>query len=55
MQSLGFDEKILSIDIGGSRIKATILDNEGNMLMDFQKIATPASPDPEMLSRLSLN
>lgn len=46
MQSLGFDEKILSIDIGGSRIKATILDIEGNMLMDFQKIDTPASADP---------
>jgi polyphosphate glucokinase len=40
------DERILSIDIGGSRIKATILDPEGNMLIDFQKIATPASPDP---------
>jgi polyphosphate glucokinase len=46
MQSLSIDEKILSIDIGGSRIKATILDPEGNMLMDFQKIATPALPDP---------
>ena len=46
MQSLGLDEKILSIDIGGSRIKATILDPAGNMLMDFQKIDTPVSPDP---------
>lgn len=46
MQSPDFDEKILSIDIGGSRIKATILDLEGNMLMDFQKIDTPASPTP---------
>lgn len=46
MQSLSAYEKILSIDIGGSRIKATVLDPEGNMLMDFQKIATPASPDP---------
>jgi polyphosphate glucokinase len=46
MQSLSIDEKILSIDIGGSRIKATILDPEGNMLMDFQKIATPVVPDP---------
>ena len=47
MQSPAFDEKILSIDIGGSRIKATILDLEGNMLMDFQKIDTPALPDPD--------
>lgn len=47
MQSgLTDDEKILSIDIGGSRIKATILDPEGNMLIDFQKIATPQTPDP---------
>src|SRR5688572_9541710 len=46
MQSLSTDEKILSIDIGGSRIKATILDPEGSMLMDFQKIATPLIPDP---------
>lgn len=46
MQSLGIDDKILSIDIGGSRIKATILDPEGKMLMDFQKIATPPTPDP---------
>ena len=46
MQSLGLDERILSIDIGGSRIKATILDRDATMLMDFQKIATPSSPDP---------
>src|SRR3989337_2886891 len=46
MTSLSSYEKILSIDIGGSRIKATILDPDGNMLMDFQKIATPVSPDP---------
>jgi polyphosphate glucokinase len=46
MQSPGYGEKILSIDIGGSRVKATILDLEGNMLMDFQKIDTPPSPDP---------
>jgi polyphosphate glucokinase len=47
MQSLSIDEKILSIDIGGSRIKATILDPEGNMLTDFHKTATPADPDPD--------
>lgn len=47
MQSPAFGEKILSVDIGGSRIKATILDLEGNMLMDFQKIDTPTLPDPD--------
>jgi polyphosphate glucokinase len=46
MQSLRYDERILSIDIGGSRIKATILDPDGKMLMDYQKIATPITPDP---------
>ncbi len=46
MTILSSYEKILSIDIGGSRIKATILDPDGNMLMDFQKIATPITPDP---------
>jgi polyphosphate glucokinase len=46
MQALSLDEKILSIDIGGSRIKASILDPDGNMLTDFHKIATPVTPDP---------
>ena len=47
MQPLGPDEKILSIDIGGSRIKGTILDIEGNMLMDYQRISTPKFAGPE--------
>jgi polyphosphate glucokinase len=46
MQSLASDERILSIDIGGSRIKATILDPDGNMLTDFHKIDTPSTADP---------
>jgi polyphosphate glucokinase len=41
------EKKILSIDIGGSRIKATILDIDGKMLMDYERIQTPASPGPE--------
>ena len=47
MTNLGPNEKILSIDIGGSRIKATILDREGNMLMEYSKKDTPPSGDPE--------
>ena len=43
---LGSDEKILSIDIGGSRIKATILDMEGTMLKDYVRIETPPSAGP---------
>ena len=44
------EEKILSIDVGGSRIKGTILDTEGNMLMDYQRLSTPkfAGPDNVM-------
>ena len=50
MQRPGPDEKILSIDIGGSRIKGTILDINGNMLTDYQRISTPkfAGPDNVM-------
>ena len=40
------DERILSIDIGGSRIKATILNCDGDMLMDYVKIETPDTADP---------
>jgi polyphosphate glucokinase len=40
-------EKVLSIDIGGSNIKATVLSLEGEMLMDYEKIETPSSADPE--------
>ena len=47
MKSTGPEEKILSIDIGGSRIKATILDIEGNMLRDYVRINTPLSAEPE--------
>jgi polyphosphate glucokinase len=46
MQSVG-PEKILSIDIGGSRIKGTILDIEGNMLIDYQRISTPKFAGPD--------
>jgi polyphosphate glucokinase len=47
MSTPGTEKKILSIDIGGSRIKATILDIEGKMLMDYERIQTPPSPGPE--------
>ncbi len=41
------EEKILSIDIGGSRIKATILDMEGKMLRDYSRIDTPSPAVPD--------
>ncbi len=40
------EQKILSIDIGGSRIKGTVLDLEGKMLMEYQRINTPYPSDP---------
>jgi polyphosphate glucokinase len=43
------DDKILSIDIGGSRIKATVLDMEGNMLVDYQRITTPKFSGPSQV------
>ena len=41
------DDKVLSIDIGGSRIKGTILDMTGKMLRDYVRIDTPSSAEPE--------
>jgi len=39
--------KILSIDIGGSHIKATILNRKGELKMDYDKVVTPAPASPE--------
>jgi polyphosphate glucokinase len=41
------DSRFLSIDIGGSNIKATILNFKGELLMDYEKIVTPAPANPE--------
>ncbi len=42
-------QKILSIDIGGSHIKATVLNSEGNLDMDYKKVVTPVPANPENL------
>jgi len=42
-------KKILSIDIGGSHIKATVLDPEGNTIKTYEKIQTPSPASPENL------
>ncbi|MFB9844553.1 ROK family protein [Mucilaginibacter ginsenosidivorans] len=39
--------KFLSIDIGGSHIKATILNEKGELKMSYEKIATPKPSTPE--------
>src|ERR1700744_3740741 len=49
MKTTPADAKILSIDIGGSHIKATILNREGELQMEYDKIATPMPSTPENL------
>jgi polyphosphate glucokinase len=39
--------KVLSIDIGGSHIKATVLDKDGELLVKYTKIETPQPANPE--------
>lgn len=38
--------RILSIDIGGSKVKATVLDNSGNLLEEYKRLATPKPSTP---------
>jgi polyphosphate glucokinase len=40
-------DKILSIDIGGSHIKVTLLDEKGALLVDYKKMVTPVPASPE--------
>jgi len=40
------DDKILVIDIGGSHIKATLLDAGGKLLKDYEKLITPKPATP---------
>lgn len=42
-------KKILALDIGGSHIKANILDEQGNELEGYQSIKTPEKSIPPML------
>lgn len=48
------DEKILSIDIGGSHIKATIVNNEGDFLQNYEREKTPIPPSPKEIVDLIL-
>lgn len=38
---------ILALDIGGSRIKATVLSNTGAILQPYKKVKTPDDPTPK--------
>lgn len=41
------DEKILSIDIGGSHVKATIVNDHGDFLQNYEREKTPSPPSPK--------
>ncbi|WP_299288763.1 ROK family protein [uncultured Mucilaginibacter sp.] len=49
MQTPSDPKKFLSIDIGGSHIKATVLDQEGKQIKEYEKIQTPSPASPENL------
>lgn len=44
------NENILSIDIGGTSIKACILDPKGDLLSEFKKVPTPEGATPEQVT-----
>jgi polyphosphate glucokinase len=46
MQNINQGLKILAIDIGGSHIKATILDNAGTLTKDYERMETPQPANP---------
>ncbi|AOM75782.1 ROK family protein [Pedobacter steynii] len=43
------NKNILSIDIGGTSIKACILDPKGELLSEFKKLPTPKDSNPEQV------
>lgn len=47
MMNTEVEEKILAIDIGGSRIKAILLDKDGKMLIEYKRLDTPSPANPE--------
>lgn len=46
MPEITTTQKILSIDIGGSNIKGTVLNSDGEFLQDYQKLPTPTPSTP---------
>ena len=47
MKHISLLENIMTIDIGGSFIKATVLNQEGELLQDYQKVKTPNPATPQ--------
>lgn len=48
---------VLTFDVGGTNIKATVLDSEGEFLQDFKKVPTPrpATPAQVLAAMISLS
>ena len=46
------DEKILCVDIGGSHIKATVINYDGDFLQKYEREDTPSPPYPENVVKL---
>ena len=46
------DEKILCVDIGGSHIKATVINYDGDFLQKYEREDTPSPPSPEKVVKL---
>ncbi|HEY0244709.1 MAG TPA: ROK family protein [Mucilaginibacter sp.] len=47
MENVPSQLKILSIDVGGSHVKATILNSKGELTMEYDKVVTPSPASPE--------
>ena len=47
MKKVATSLRILSIDIGGSHVKATILNSKGELQMDYKKVDTPSPATPD--------
>lgn len=47
MEATSPGARILSIDIGGSTIKATILSEEGKLIQEYKKVKTPKPATPD--------
>lgn len=43
------EKRILTIDIGGSGTKASLLDQDGKPIVEYKKLNTPPSATPEMV------
>jgi polyphosphate glucokinase len=49
------DEKILCVDIGGSHIKATIVNDNGDFLQNYEREKTPSPPSPQKVVDLVID